>query len=157
MHNFVTPGNHPWPPIVRMLQQEDQKGTKVRYAKRKTRERARVEARCAWCGFVALGVDDLRVRVGRDEQALVEFVCSSCSRLNLRRLAPGDLSPLADVGVVPSAGMAPFELLEAHDGPPLGWDDLLDLHEALDRHDMASVRTWNDGPAGVRTDERDAA
>jgi len=30
-----------------------------------------VEARCAWCGFVALGVEDLTVRVGRGEQGVL--------------------------------------------------------------------------------------
>jgi len=141
-----------------MLQQRTRKGRPVRYTKRRSRERARVEARCAWCGFVALGADDLTVRVGQGDQALVEFACSSCARLNLRRLAPGGLSPLAGVGILPTTGgPAPFELLEAHDGPPLGWDDLLELHEALAARDVAPLNLRHGGPADVRTDERDAA
>jgi hypothetical protein len=34
-------------------------------------------------------------------------------------------------GARPFAGPAPFELLEAHRGAPLSWDDFLDFHLAL--------------------------
>jgi hypothetical protein len=93
--------------------------------------RTRFEARCAWCGTVPLEAHQLEVFVGAQEDALFEFVCPVCLRLNVRALETGDVATLRLVGIEPTPGLAPFELLEEHRGPVIGWDDLIDLHEAL--------------------------
>jgi hypothetical protein len=93
--------------------------------------RTRFEARCAWCGTVPLEADQLDVFVGSHEDALFEFACPVCRRLNVRALETHDLATLRLVGIEPTPGPAPFELLEEHRGPAIGWDDIIDLHEQL--------------------------
>jgi hypothetical protein len=39
---------------------------------------------------------------------------------------------MRDGGAGHMTGRVPFELLEAHTGPPLSWDDLLDFKPALE-------------------------
>ena len=116
-------------------------------------EPAGAQARCAWCGPVPVGVDDLRVHV-RGEQGLFEFRCPDCARLNIRRLEDHDSAVLAAFGVRPATGPAPFELTEVRSGPPIGWDDLIDLHLALRATGRPGRR---DGPQPEPGLERDAA
>ena len=97
---------------------------------------ARVEARCAWCGPVRLAVPALSLHVAsRERQGLVEFACPECGRVNVLAIGRFDLRALLVAGLRPASGPAPFELLERHAGPPIGWDDLIDFHEALARSD----------------------
>lgn len=113
-------------------------------------------ARCAWCGEVDLGREDLEVHVGSGSEALLEFTCPRCGRLNVRRLEPEDVVELAAVGVGPAPGSAPFELLEERSGPPIGWDDLIDFHEWIARNGLrASDAARPRVPPGGQ--ERDAA
>jgi hypothetical protein len=116
----------------------------------------RVEARCAWCGFVELLPAELRVHGSTDGEGLFEFACPSCGRLNVRPLDEADLAALDQVGVAVRSGPAPFELLEPHDGPSISWDDLLDFHQALmgGRRSPGHHRA-HPGPRPVQ--ERDAA
>ena len=94
----------------------------------------RFEATCAWCGRVPVEAGDLDVFVGAAERdALFEFRCPRCDRVNVRGLARNDVDTLRSVGIEPSDGPAPFELLETHAGPAIDWDDIIDLHEALSR------------------------
>jgi len=91
---------------------------------------ARFEARCAWCGPVRLGREELTYHVSQS-QALFEFDCPACGRLNIRPLGQTDAAALLVAGVRRSRGPSPFELLESRAGPPIGWDDIIDFHEAL--------------------------
>ena len=117
--------------------------------------------RCAWCGPEELPVERVLVMARSAREGLFEFRCPSCDRLNIRALEPSDLSTLAEVGVSPRPGPAPFELLEEHDGPPITWDDLIDFHDAVARVDAV---TWRAGSERRRQagrqraeQERDAA
>ena len=113
---------------------------------------ARFEARCAWCGPVGFEADGLKLHVGR-EQSLFEFVCPACGRLNLRPLAVREAATLLAAGIHQTRGLAPFELLEARQGPPIGWDDVLEFHEELDRLNRTLIDASNrraDGPAMER-------
>jgi hypothetical protein len=117
----------------------------------KTRERAvlaatRFEARCVWCGTVGLEPENLSYQVSGRE-ALATFACPSCSRLNVRALRRVDAAALLVAGVRRSEGPVPFELLEMRSGPPIGWDDLIDFHQAL---------AGNDRPPNIDA-EREAA
>jgi hypothetical protein len=93
------------------------------------------EARCAWCGPVPVDTVGLGVHVGSTGEALLEFACPACDRLNVRPLDRPDVAVLSSVGVEPLAGPAPFELLERHDGPPITWDDLIDFHQEFGRQE----------------------
>jgi hypothetical protein len=119
--------------------------------------RLRFEARCAWCGPVTLPGTALSVYVDSRGAGLYEFPCPSCERLNIRSLNPPDLEALAQAGVCPSPGTAPFELLEERTGPPIEWDDLIDFHQALAGTEGGSDRTLTDGRSTPRVLERDAA
>ncbi len=102
------------------------------------------EARCIWCGPVTVDHDSLHVFVSPRGTGLFEFLCPGCDRDNFR-------------GVRPVGGRAPFELLEERSGPPIGWDDLIDFHQALTQAENGSQVTWFDGRPGPRALERDAA
>jgi hypothetical protein len=115
------------------------------------------EARCSWCGRVEVGHESLHVFLSRRGAALFEFSCPECERVNYRPLSIADLEALSMAGILPKEGRAPFELLEDRSGPPIGWDDLIDFHQALARAeaDLEIVRI--DQRGGDRTLERDAA
>lgn len=117
----------------------------------------RFEARCIWCGPVTVEHDGLHVFVSPRGAALFEFLCPACERINFRPLSIADLEALALAGVRPVGGRAPFELLEERSGPPIGWDDLIDFHQALAQAGNSSDVTWIDGRPGRRALERDAA
>ena len=121
------------------------------------RSGTRVQARCAWCGEVELEPQGLRVNVGSGGTALFEFVCPSCGRLNLGGIDGAEAPALFAAGAEWCRGPAPFELLEERSGPPIGWDDLLDFHQALAQHDLWD---WFRAAPGLRRPEgreRDAA
>jgi hypothetical protein len=120
-------------------------------------EQTWVQAGCLWCGTVEFGIHELRVHVAGDD-GLLEFTCPVCGRLNVRALGRAELASLARVGATPSAGPAPFELLEEHSGPPITWDDLIDFHEAVSRLSAATGRFIDDvGPDHPPAQERNAA
>jgi len=117
----------------------------------------RFEARCAWCGPVKLARTALSVHESPMGAGLFEFRCPSCERLNIRSLDPPDLETLGHAGVRPRPGTAPFELLEERSGPPIGWDELIDFHQALAGIESSMDRITSDGQPLHRVLERDAA
>jgi hypothetical protein len=118
-------------------------------------DQPRVQGRCAWCGPVTFIPADLQVHVGASGEALFEFDCPRCGRLNVRALDRRDVVALLVVGIEPVSGRAPFELLERHAGPPIDWDDIIAFHEALSRRGDRWGETWP--PAPQPEQERDAA
>lgn len=94
-----------------------------------------VEAQCRWCGTVTLRTIDLRCAVdpGGEGAGLCEFACPICDRLVFVASTAAGIHALASEGARGITGQAPFEILEPHKGPALSWDELLDLHLALDR------------------------
>jgi hypothetical protein len=117
----------------------------------------RFEAKCAWCGPVAVEPDRLRVYVSERGAALFEFLCPDCTRENYRSLSISDLEALALAGVLPREGRAPFELLEERSGPPIDWDDLIDFHQAIVGEGQSSTIPSIDRRSGPWALERDAA
>jgi|GEM_PF-1996017 hypothetical protein len=117
----------------------------------------RFEAPCAWCGPVEFRSGSLQVHVGSGPDALAAFVCPSCGKENFRELSSGDVSALTAAGVVTSGAPAPFELLERRPGPAIGWDDLIDFHEALARTDPPTTPDTSEGPRPRHERKRDAA
>ncbi len=99
------------------------------------RNRIEVRTRCPWCGPVV--VDGGLLRCEREprtpSRGLCELDCPSCSQPILFSTARDVMQALFDGGAKHPSGPVPFELLEAHAGPPLSWDDLLDFKVALER------------------------
>ena len=100
-------------------------------------ERIQVRAVCPTCGPVLVDAELLRCEMepatSKPSRGLCELTCPGCSRARLFSTAPAVVESLFQGGVQHSSGAVPFELLEAHAGPALSWDDLLDFKLALDR------------------------
>lgn len=95
-------------------------------------ERGLVQAECPTCGTVIAKASALACGVsGADEAALCEFPCPTCDRVLLIPIAPIEISSLLLLGAHKTRSL-PFELLEAHSGPPVSWDEVLDLHIKLE-------------------------
>ncbi|TMK17845.1 MAG: hypothetical protein E6G68_08220 [Actinobacteria bacterium] len=100
-----------------------------------------VKATCNRCGEVELTPQDLQLRVcSTPEASIYHFHCPRCETIVVKPAADGRIvTLLTSVGVPTSHWDLPAELHEAHDGPPLTVDDLIDLHFALERPDWAEL------------------
>lgn len=96
-----------------------------------------IQAECQWCGTVAVGPADLRCAVepGGQASGLCEFACPYCSRLLVVATTATKAETLLREGARIADGLVPFEVLEAHVGSPVTWDDYLDLRLALEGTD----------------------
>ena len=96
--------------------------------------RGLVQADCPTCGEVLERASALVCGVSEaEETALCEFPCPGCDRLLLLPLARTEIPTLVLLGARKGRSL-PFELLEAHSGPAVSWDEVLDLHLELARH-----------------------
>ena len=96
-------------------------------------ERGLVQAECPTCGTVVAWASSLVCGISEEEEAaLCEFPCPTCDLILLRALPPIEITTLFLLGASKSKGL-PFELLEAHSGPTVSWDEILDLHVELER------------------------
>lgn len=73
-----------------------------------------------------------RVLVNERGQALVEFPCPRCEREVLCVLDEHSALRLIGLGIKGMPLRPAAEVTEAHEGPPLTLDDLLDLHLLLE-------------------------
>lgn len=106
-----------------------------------------IKASCPMCGTVEVTQHDIDLRVC-DQAALsyYAFVCPGC-RDEVRK--PADehvVSLLMSGGVEAHRWKVPAEALETHTGPALTYDDLLDLHQALDDADV--IERFRSGKEG---------
>jgi predicted RNA-binding Zn-ribbon protein involved in translation (DUF1610 family) len=94
-------------------------------------EQGLVQADCPTCGEVVAPASTLVCGVsGADENALCEFSCPRCDRALLHSLSSIEVNTLLLLGARHGTSL-PFEILEAHSGPAISWDDILDLHFEL--------------------------
>lgn len=97
-----------------------------------------IKASCPTCGECELGPADIDLQTYDDAtygQPSYAFLCPNC-RYTVRK--PADeriVSLLLSGGVRPREIRVPDEVREVHIGPPLNYDDLLDLCLALDATD----------------------
>jgi uncharacterized C2H2 Zn-finger protein len=100
-----------------------------------------VQATCPRCGDVELTPRDLELRVCTLAAASTYiFNCPRCEQIVVKPASDGRVvTLLSSVGVPVVHWDLPAELDEAHDGPPLTKDDLIDLHFALERPDWATL------------------
>jgi DNA-directed RNA polymerase subunit RPC12/RpoP len=92
--------------------------------------RAELEVLCPQCGPVRARANDARCGVDAGGEALCEVECPACSAPILVRTTTKVAETIFWLGGAEDP-RAPLELLEVHAGPPIGWDDVLDLHVAL--------------------------
>lgn len=96
------------------------------------KDRGLVRAECPTCGEVIAPASELVCGVSEaEETALCEFPCPGCDRVLLIPLAPTEVPTLVLLGARKGRSL-PFELLEAHSGPTVSWDEVLDLHFELE-------------------------
>jgi hypothetical protein len=110
-----------------------------------------IRAQCPSCGDVRLMAADLTVRVcSDDDSGSYRFHCPGCDAPVAKPASAHIVELLVSSGVRLEMWRRPAELLEAHPGPPLTPDDLLDFHvlmqgpdwmDELERSDRSSGQT----------------
>lgn len=93
----------------------------------------RIRATCPACGEVELLAPDVTLkRCGLTGHSAYAFVCPSCWQLVTKPADERVAQLLISGGVRTEREDLPAEALEPRDGPPLTYDDLLDLHLLLE-------------------------
>jgi hypothetical protein len=93
----------------------------------------RIRATCPTCGEVEVLAPDVTLkRCGRSGRAAYAFVCPGCDQLVTKPADERIAQLLISGGVRTTREDLPAEALEPRDGPPLTYDDLLDLHMLLE-------------------------
>lgn len=91
-----------------------------------------VQAECPWCGMVTLRPKDVRCEADpRSDEALCEINCPVCHRIVYAKTTSEGVKIIRAAGAQDIAGLVPFELLERRSGPPLLWDEVLDMLAGL--------------------------
>jgi hypothetical protein len=95
-----------------------------------------IRATCPTCGDVELKPGQLNLMVcTRPDWSTYSFTCPRCSDEVKKPADEEVVALLVSGGVVAHPWHIPGEALERHDGPALGYDDLLDFALWLDSHD----------------------
>ncbi len=97
---------------------------------------ATIRATCGDCGDVELTTADVHVRVCvEDNSGAYHFRCPHCAMAVVKPAEPRIVDLLVASGVEMSTWRLPAELFEAHAGPRISHDDLLDFHHLLESDD----------------------
>jgi hypothetical protein len=112
---------------------------------------ASIKAECPRCGVVRLTPDQVTLRVCTDDgSSAYRFRCPRCEVRVLNDTSRVVAELLGRAGVLREEWQVPAELAEAHQGPPLNADDLLDfhlfLHAAEWPADIATLMPQTDAP-----------
>jgi endogenous inhibitor of DNA gyrase (YacG/DUF329 family) len=95
-----------------------------------------IRATCPTCGDVEMKPKDLRLRVcTRADWSTYAFNCPTCTDEVKKPADEEIVALLMGGGVKATPWHIPAEALEAHEGLPLTYDDLLDLALELKLHD----------------------
>lgn len=87
-----------------------------------------VQAECPWCGLVTIKPQQVRCAMDPEsDAALCQLACPVCLRLIWARTTAEGVTLILNAGGSAINGLVPFELLERRTGPPLLWDEILDL------------------------------
>lgn len=111
-----------------------------------------VQAECPWCGLVT--VKPKQVRCALDPEsgaALCQLECPVCLRLIWARTTAQGVVLILNAGGGAITGLVPFELLEQRSGPPLLWDEILDLLSELESAACPQAELLGSGLAHHRT------
>jgi len=93
---------------------------------------ARVRATCDTCGDTELGIDQVSVRICReDHDGTYAFKCPTCETSHEKEASRRTLDLLVSSGADVTFWSIPVERLVHDDLEPLTHDHLLDFHEKL--------------------------
>lgn len=93
---------------------------------------ATIRASCPSCGDVELTSREVSVQVcASNNQGSYAFRCPACTVAISKFAEQRIIDLLVSSGVRLSVWSLPAELGERHDGPALGYDDLLEFHHLL--------------------------
>lgn len=95
-------------------------------------------ADCPTCGQIRTTAPKIRLLVCNNApgRSTYEFVCPVCAQLVVKPASDQVISMLMTVGIRAELWNLPAELLEAHAGQPIGYDDILDFALDLDTADV---------------------
>ncbi len=94
-----------------------------------------IKATCPICGDVDLTPSDVRLTVAEAAGwATYTFKCGTCQDLIEKAADDEVVALLSSAGVM--IDRVPGEVLEAHPGSPICYDDILDLALWLETHDV---------------------
>lgn len=97
---------------------------------------ATIRATCPSCADVELTTRDLCVQVCADtNRGSYSFRCPECRMAVAKHAEPRIIDLLVSSGVRMNVWRLPAELSETRVGPPFVWDDVLELHDLLQRPD----------------------
>ena len=109
-----------------------------------------VQAECPWCGMVTLRPKEVRCEADpRTDEALCEINCPVCHRVVYAKTTHAGVKIIQAAGAVGIEGLVPFELLERRSGPPLLWDEVLDMLADLDATLYPQAELANQRYAGM--------
>ncbi len=95
-----------------------------------------IKATCPGCGEVSLTADGILLRIGATKSVnSYGFTCPDCGDFVQKPADERIVRLLLSGGVVPVPVHVPAEVLEAREGPPITYDDVLDFHDKLERDD----------------------
>jgi len=117
-----------------------------------------IKASCPSCGDVELTPTQVRLVVCSVKAwSYYAFTCGTCLD-EVRKPAGRDVvALLVSGGVVAEPWAVPAEALEVHDGPALGYDDVLDFCLWLDRADTLAAAATTHPSGGPRSTEPESA
>ena len=99
-----------------------------------------IKASCPCCGDVDLTPPQVRLVVcSVSAWSYYTFLCSGCNDLIRKPAAAEIVKLLITGGVVAESWTVPAEALEEHDGPAIGYDDVLDFALWLDTADLVAA------------------
>lgn len=91
-----------------------------------------IKATCPGCGEVDLTAEDILLRIGGQQSSnSYGFSCPGCGDFVEKPADDRIVRLLLSGGVMPMLVHVPAEVLEAKQGPPIDYDDLLAFHEIL--------------------------
>jgi len=98
------------------------------------RDRTKVQGRCPTCGPLTLLPQDLVCALppNQEDPGLAEFHCPRCAAPIFNLITEQEAKLLMLLGAHRAEGPVPLELTEDKSGPPVTFDDLFDLHVALE-------------------------
>lgn len=95
-----------------------------------------IKATCPGCGEVSLTADGILLRIGATKSVnSYGFTCPDCGDYVQKPADERIVRLLLSGGVVPVPVHVPAEVLEAREGPPITYDDVLDFHDKMERDD----------------------
>lgn len=110
----------------------------------------KISATCPACGSVDLTAEDvLLCRCSVDEWSFYRFTCPGCGDSVRKDASHTARRLLMLAGVEQLSWQVPLEALETHEGPAIGFDELLDFALRLEHASDPMAELLSHGAAGA--------